>query len=1026
MRGASGLVICSKRPKRYNRAWINPSAPARFGAELNAPLHTATPAPQQPVSPTQDLLPDTLSTLVQQLQRRIRGEVRFDTASRAAYACDASNYRQVPIGVVLPKNIDDIVNTLDICRALDIPILPRGGGTSQNGQCVNIAVVIDTSKYLNKVLHIDPIKHSARVEPGVVCDTLRDAAEVHALTFGPDPATHSRCTLGGMIGNNSCGAHSVMAGKTVDNIETLDIITYDGLRLTVGPTSEDELVRIIRAGGRRGELYSRLRDLRDKYADLIRTRYPTIKRRVSGYNLDQLLPENGFNVARALVGTEGTCVMTLGAQTRLVHSPQARVLLVLGFPDIYAAGDAVPDILPFKPIATEGLDERTIGGLRSRGLRLDDISRLPAGNAWIMIEFGAETIIAATAQAQALVDHYAAKPTTAQTIIPSHWLMTDPTLCERIWTIRETAASAGALSIDPNTVDPIVGWEDAAVDPLRLGDYLREFQALVDRHGYQTSLYGHFGDGCIHARITFDTRSEAGIKIWRSFLRAAAELVVKYGGSLSGEHGDGQAKAEFLPIMYGPELMQAFREFKAIWDPTNRMNPGKVIDPYRVDENLKYGPNYQPWQPLTQFAFASQEGHGFNRAIERCVGMGKCRSQSGGVMCPSYRATGEEQHSTRGRARLLGEMLRGELVTDGWRSTEVRDTLSLCLGCKGCRSDCPTHTDIASYKAEFLHHHYRGHLRPVAAYVMGLISRWARLAAFAPRVVNFLGQAPVFSSLLKFATGIAQARQLPQFARRTFREWFNRRKPTNITSSRGRVLLWADTFNNHFQPGTAAAAVEVLEALGYQVVLPQAHLCCGRPLYDFGMLDTARAQLREILDALASEIRAGVPVVGLEPACLSVFRDELLNLFPNDQLARQLSRQVHLFSDFMMAIPDWEAPQLGGTALVHGHCHQKSIFGMANEMALLKRLGITAHTVESGCCGMAGAFGFQEKHYALSLKLAESALLPAVRAASEHTMIVASGYSCREQISQLSERSALHITEIVALALQRQHITTQP
>lgn len=951
--------------------------------------------------------------LAEQLQARITGEVRFDTGARAAYSADASNYRQVPIGVVIPRSIEDIAATLDICRELGVPILPRGGGTSQNGQCVNIAVIIDTSKYLNRVLEIDAVARTARVEPGTVCDTLRDAAEQHGLTFGPDPATHSRCTLGGMIGNNSCGAHSVMAGKTVDNVETLDIITYDGLRLTVGPTSEDELVRIIRAGGRRGEIYGRLRALRDKYAELIRARFPKIKRRVSGYNLDQLLPENGFNVARALVGSEGTCVVTLQAKTRLVHSPRSRVILVLGFPDIYQAGDAVPEILPFKPIATEGLDERIIGGLRERGLRGADIALLPAGNAWIMIEFGADTVDAASAQAQALIDHY-----TGKAKAPSSWLITDAGMCERIWTIRETAASATALTIHPDQPDPVVGWEDAAVDPLRLGDYLREFQALVDRHGYETSLYGHFGDGCIHARITFDTRSVEGIKVWRSFLRAAAELVVKYGGSLSGEHGDGQAKAEFLPIMYGEELMQAFREFKAIWDPHNRMNPGKVIDPYRADENLKYGPDYHPVQPATRFSFISREGRGFNRAIERCVGMGKCRAHAGGVMCPSYRATREERFSTRGRARLLAEMLRGDIIHDGWRNEEVREALDLCLACKGCKSDCPTHTDMASYKAEFMHHHYLGRLRPVQAYTMGLIKHWARVASIAPRLVNLLTHTPGLATLIKFAGGVAQQREVPKFARRTFRTWFARRR-VSTPGPRGRVILWADTFNNHFQPGSAAAAVEVLEALGYTVTVPQKHLCCGRPLYDFGMLDSARNQLKEILIALQDDIRAGVPIIGLEPACLSVFRDELLNFFPDDVLAQRLSKQSHLFSDFLMNLSDWDAPQLGGEALVHGHCHQKSVFGMAAEMALLKRLGIRARTVESGCCGMAGAFGFNPKHYEVSVKAGEAALLPAVRAADEQTMIIASGYSCREQIAQLTDRNALHVAEVVALALNR-------
>ncbi|MGH8703778.1 MAG: FAD-binding and (Fe-S)-binding domain-containing protein, partial [Burkholderiales bacterium] len=597
--------------------------------------------------------------------------------------------------------------------------------TSLSGQSVNVAVVIDASKYLDRVIELDPGARTARVEPGVVCDTLRAAAERHGLTFAPDPATHSRCTLGGMIGNNSCGPHSVMAGKTVENIEALEVLTYDGARFWCGRTSEAELDAIVRRGGRQGEIYERLRSLRDRYADLIRGGFPKIRRRVSGYNLDQLLPENGFNVARALVGSEGTCALTLQALARLVKSPPERVLLVLGFADIYAAGDAVPRVLAARPIACEGLDTGIIGGLRERGLRLEDIALLPEGNAWLMVEFGADTRAEAIAQTSAL-----------QGSLPG-WLIEDKAMMQRIWTIRETGASATALNLKGVAgPDPVVGWEDAAVDPLRLGDYLREFQALVDRFGYRTSLYGHFGDGCVHARITFDLRTPQGLARWRQFLAAAAALVVKYGGSLSGEHGDGQAKAEFLPAMYGPELMAAFREFKRIWDPLGRMNPGKLVDALgevsRADEHLRLGSQYKPVTLATRFAFRSDVGDGFTRATEHCIGMGKCRSMQGGTMCPSYRATKEERYSTRGRARLLAEMLRGEVITDGWQSEEVKEALEWCLACKGCRSDCPTHTDMASYKAEFMSHYYEAHARPRQAHSMGRIGEWAPLAGALP------------------------------------------------------------------------------------------------------------------------------------------------------------------------------------------------------------------------------------------------------------------------------------------------------
>ena len=589
------------------------------------------------------------------LGNSLAGEVRFDNGARAAYASDASNYRQVPLGVVSPRSVDDVVAAMRLCREHGAAVLPRGAGTSMCGQSVNAAVVIDCSRHLDRVLQVDAAGRKALVEPGVVCDALREAAEAHGLTFAPDPATHSRCTLGGMIGNNSCGPHSVMAGKTVENISRLEVLTYDGERFWCGTTSDVEFRRIVSSGGRQAALYSGMRRIAERYGDLIRQRFPKIRRRVSGYNLDELLPENGFNVARALVGSEGTCAFVLQAEACLVRSPPARVLVVRGFPDIFAAGDAVPEVLAAGPIACEGLDERIIGGLRERNLRLDDIALLPPGEGWLMIEFGGDTVEEAVQKASRV----------AGTVI------TDKALMTRLWTIRETGASATALNLAGIGADPIVGWEDAAVDPMRLGNYLREFRALVARFGYRTSIYGHFGDGCVHARIDFDLRTPEGVSHWRRFLHEAAELVVKYGGSLSGEHGDGHARAEFLPLMFGDELMQAFREFKALWDPGNRMNPGKIVDAFRVDEHLRLGPQYKPVTMTTKLAFSSPEGNGFTRAVARCVGMGKCRASKGGTMCPSYRGTREERYSTRGRARLLGEMLRGELITDGWHSGEV-------------------------------------------------------------------------------------------------------------------------------------------------------------------------------------------------------------------------------------------------------------------------------------------------------------------------------------------------------------------
>lgn len=963
------------------------------------------------------------SALEADLKQQLGSAVRFDEAHRATYAVDASLYRQVPIGVVVPRSMEDFIAGVEVCRRHGAPVLMRGGGTSMNGQTVNVAVIFDLSAFCNGILELDADKRTALVEPGVVCDALRDAAEVHGLTFAPDPSTHSRCTIGGMVANNSCGPHSVMAGKTLENVEELEVMTYDGERFWVGPTSEEELASIIAAGGRRGEIYAGLQRLRDRYAGLIREKFPDIKRRVSGYNLDQLLPENGFNVARALVGTEGTCALTLQARVRLVTSPAKRVVLALGFPDIYQAADAVPEYQRFNPIAIEGLDRAIIRGLQARKLAQAEIDLLPEGDAWVMVEFGADTVEAAVEQARCAEEYFKARPSG---VIPSTWLVEDPKTQRRLWSIRETGASATQLSIDPNVPDPQVGWEDAAVDPLRLGDYLRAFQALVDRYEYKTSLFGHFGDGCVHARVTFNLRTVEGVKKFRDFIREAAELVVFYGGSLTGEHGDGQAKAEFLPIMFGEELMEALRDFKRIWDPQNRLNPGKVVDAYRVDENLKMGPTYKVIKIGTNLNFLSAEGDGFQRAVERCVGMGKCRSEQAGTMCPSYRATREERFSTRGRSRLLWEMLQGDVIKDGWNSEAVKEGLDTCLACKGCRSDCPTHTDMASYKTEFLSHYHETHRRPRQALTMGRIGDWAPLASKLPRLVNFMTQTPVLSKLTKLIGGVAQDRDLPKFANKPYRSIH--RKSGAADSSRPSVILWVDTFCENFHPEVAEAAREVLDYAGFNVVLPETHLCCGRPLYDFGYVDLAKEKLRSALDVIdkqmATGMRAPVAVVGLEPGCMSVFKDELLKLFPEDARAKKLSQSVWLLGDFLHA-SDYKPPKCDVEVLVHAHCHQKSLFGTKGDTALLEQMGARATVLDSGCCGMAGSFGFNPKHVEISNAVGELVLLPAVRKLPTEAFILTNGFSCREQIRQGAGREVLHLAELLQMAHRQQALVQE-
>ena len=992
--------------------------------------------------------------LAETLRKNLRGDVRFDNQSRALYATDGSNYRQVPIGVVLPRDADDVVAAISLCREFDAPLLCRGGGTSLAGQCCNVAVVLDFSKYMANILEIDPERRIARVQPGVVLDSLRNAAEKYHLTFGPDPATHDRCTIGGMIGNNSCGVHSVMAGKTDENIEELEVVTYDGTRLRLGvDITEDRTAGDLpatagasRPGTERAEkIRSSLKQIADQYADLIRQRFPNIPRRVSGYNLNYLLPENGFHVARALVGSEGTCATVLEATCRLVESPPQRVLAVVAYPDIYQCADAIPEIMTHKPIGLEGFDDLLVYYERSKGINTEGLSLLPEGGGWLMVEFGGETLSEAEAQALKLIDSLSRNTT------PPNVRLYSGAQAKRIWEVRES--SLGATSHVPGEPLNWEGWEDAAVDPEKLGGYLRALRKMMADFSYKGSLYGHFGHACVHTRLNFDLESKEGIAKYRKFVEEAADLVVSFGGSLSGEHGDGQSRAELLPRMFGPELMEAFHKFKTAWDPDWKMNPGKLIAPNKLDDNLRLGAGYAPWQPKTHFQFPQDHGS-LSHATLRCVGVGKCRREEGGVMCPSWRATHEEEHSTRGRAHLLWEMTqnpdRGDaIIQNGWQSEEVKQSLDLCLACKGCKSDCPVGVDVATYKAEFLSHYYENRVRPLNAYAFGNIDLWASLASNAPGLVNLTTQLPFLSDIAKLVAGIPAQRRIPPFAPETFKDWFRRtngwsngwqgsaRAPQGSYQGKAsgmpysgqteegalapEVLLWADTFNNHFVPSTARAAVEVLETAGFRVLVPRANLCCGRPLYDFGMLDRAERLLLEILDALEPEIEAGIPVVGLEPSCVAVFRDELTNLFPHDQRAQALSRQTFLLSEFLeqKIAPNATLPQLNRKALIHGHCHHKSLMKMTAEESLLHRLGVDFTAPAPGCCGMAGSFGFHSgEHYEVSQAVGELELLPAVRQAPADWLIIADGFSCREQIAQNTNRRALHLAEVLQMALQ--------
>ncbi len=947
-----------------------------------------------------------LDALRAELAERIDGEVRFDSGTRATYSTDASNYRAVPLGVVVPRTPEAAATAVAICRAHDVPVLSRGGGTSLAGQCCNEGVVLDWSKYCTRLVSVNRVAATAIVEPGIALDRLNRELSSTGLMVGPKPSTHVSCTIGGMIGNNSCGSTAQAYGKMVDSVRRLEIVTYDGLRAWVGPgeavdSDDDERAR---------RLVDRLREIRDRYADDIRKSYPDIPRRVSGYNLDSLLPEHGFDLAKFLVGSESTLVTVLRAELGLVRRPGAKALAVLGFDDIFAAADAVPLVLEHTPAALEGLDHRLVELEHSRHLAAGAIRRLPDGNAWLMAQFDGDDEQDADRKARGMFEHVCPRTGASSTMLD------DPDREAEIWQARE--AGLGATAYPPDGPETHEGWEDAAVPPERLGDYLRDFERLLGRFDYESSsLYGHFGHGCVHTRIPFDLRTAEGIAKYRRFVEEAARLVVRYGGSLSGEHGDGQSRGELLPIMFGERVIEAFREVKSLFDPRDRMNPGRVVEPRRLDQDLRQGVRYRPWNPATHFAFPDDD-HRFGAAAARCVGVGKCRGEQGGVMCPSYRATREEEHSTRGRARVLFEMVNGDVITDGWHASEVRDALDLCLACKGCRSDCPVNVDMATYKAEFLAHYYRRRLRPMAHYSMGWIPLWARLGTSMAPLANAITHTPGLRRMLARAGGIDPRREMPRFAAARFTETF---RPRSHSATRGTVLLWPDTFTDNFEPEIARAAVTVLEAAGFGVEIPRRAVCCGLTWISTGQLPTAKRVLRRTLKTLEPQLRNGTPIVVLEPSCAAVFRSDLPELLYGDEDARRLAGQTRTVAELLAErAPDWTPPAVEGAAMVQPHCHHHAIMHYDEDRKLLAATGADIDVLDAGCCGLAGNFGFERGHYDVSVACAEDALLPAIRERAPGTRVLADGFSCRTQIRQLEpEARPRHAVELLAEAIER-------
>ncbi|WP_236541212.1 FAD-binding and (Fe-S)-binding domain-containing protein [Spiractinospora alimapuensis] len=951
--------------------------------------------------------------VIGQLRQRVRGEVSDATIHRAVYSADASVYRQVPRAVVHPLDEDDLIGAVTTCTAAGVPVTLRGAGTSIAGQVLGRGVVIDTSRHMREVLEIDPENQTAWVQPGVILDDLRAQAGKHGLTFGPDPSTHSRCTMGGMIGNDSCGSHSVAWGRTADNVEELDVLLADGTRLTVGPTSREDLDALCSRSDRVGELYRDLRAMVEGNLALLRTGFPSLQRRVSGYALDSLLPENEFNLARALVGSEGTCAVVLRAKVRLVRPPASRVLVVAAFPDMPTAADSVPSILDLQPLTVEGTGADMVATLKAHspdGRGPAALSQLPEGGGWLFIEVGGDDPTDAAERGRAMcaaLDRLA----TATRVV------TDKAQQRSLWSLRE--AGSGLVTRSPDGAEAWPGWEDAAVPPERLGAYLKDFQRLQAKHGLGGIPYGHFGEGCVHIRIDFDLDSDGGRAVFRAFMEDAADLVVSYGGSVSGEHGDGQARGELLPRMYSPELMALFARFKAMFDPEDHLNPGIGVQPRPMDEDLRVS---GPVRALPLALSYPHDDGSLAKATRRCVGVGKCVDTSTGVMCPSYMVTGKEEHSTRGRARLLGEMLRGELVTDGWQSTEVRDALDLCLSCKGCSSDCPVNVDMATYKSEFLHQHYRGRVRPMSHYSMGALPLWLRFAGPAAPVANAVARSRVLSPALKRVAGVEPKRDLPEFANttliRAMRRRDRRRRDVPREAPRGEVLLFPDSFTNYLDPGVGAAAVEVLEHAGFSVRLPRGPVCCGLTWVSTGQLDVARFVMRRTTKVLADAVAADIPIVGLEPSCTSALRGELPEMVDTDAARGVGERTTTLAGLLAERASDVDFGELSGDALTQVHCHQHATLGFEADRDLIGGTGLSNRVLDSGCCGLAGNFGFEPGHYDVSVGAAERVLIPEVRAADADTTVLADGFSCRTQVDQLTGRRPEHLAEVLRRAIR--------
>ncbi len=930
------------------------------------------------------------------LREAIDGEVDGSKRRRAEYSTDASNYRVVPQVVAMPRDADDLIAALAVAREHQVPVTMRGGGTSVAGNAIGPGLVIDTSRHMNKVLSIDADAKTARVQPGAVLAQLQWNASQHGLRFGPDPSTGTRATLGGMIGNNACGPHAVAYGKTSDNVVSLDAVDGTGRRFLAA----DDLAVI---PGLEAFVAANLA--------LFRTDFGRFSRQVSGYSFEHLLPENGNSLARFLVGSEGTLATVVEAEVALKDIAQVRLMAVLGYEDMPSAADAVVPIMAHGPHALEGLDARLVERIR-RAPGDQHVPELPAGAGWLFVEVGAETRDQAEATLEAIIRD-------SQSV--GRRQVDDPREAKALWSIR--AAGAGLAGRSADNAESWPGWEDAAVPPEHLGDYLRDFDALMDKHGVVGQPFGHFGDGCVHVRVDIPLRDDGSAL--REFAEEGADLVMKYGGSLSGEHGDGRARSELLKIMYSEESIAAFGQVKHLFDPKNVMNPGVMVDPAPLDADLR-----RPAAPAVPRAggFAFGHDHGdLSEAVHRCTGVGSCRGEAiqygNGFMCPSYAATDDEKDVTRGRARVLQEAINGALIK-GLTSREVAESLDLCLSCKACSSECPSGVDMAAYKSEVLHRKYRRRLRPITHYTIGRLPGWLHLIGLAPRLVNALLKPRWIAKTAVWVAGMDTRRTLPVFATTPFRKSAAARArvadgpPEAATGARS-VVLWADSFTDNLDPDIPDAIIAVLEDAGIEVIVAGGAACCGVSYISTGQLDLARKRLDGLLGVLGPFAINSIPIVGIEPSCTAALRSDLVELLPNDPRAHAVASGVFTLAEVLTGRAPvgpregWAVPSLADvTTVVQPHCHQYSVMGYTADREVLAAAG-AAVTEAAGCCGLAGNWGTERGHYETSVKVAENSLLPKLRKAPVDAIYLADGISCRTQVEDLADVKGQHLAQLL-------------